>query len=209
MNKITYQPTTVPKQVWFYAGIIYLILMSIMYILIKVYDVPEYADQINLGVVLAANLIGIIFFFQLSRGHKTCYCEYDEEKITYYNRLTRKQKTFYYNDATSIIFDKKGAKFYDNNDDLVNKKKPLFMIPFFRDGKIQAIPIDKFYRFMLQREAEINDPERFKVYRTYKVLPGYSYNWKYLAFAYACMTVLVVLNWSKPLAVILGLIMTF
>ena len=209
MKKITYQPTAIPKQVWFYAGVFYLILTSIMYILVEVYNVPEYAESQNLAVSLIANIIGMAFFVLLSLGHKACYTEYDDEKAIYHNRLTRKKITFYYKDATSVIFDKRGAKFYNNQEDLVNKKKPLFMIPFFRDGKIQAIPIDKFYRFMLEREAEIDNPEVFKVYRTYKVLPGYERNWKYVSFAYACLAFLVIINCSKPLAAILGLMMAF
>ena len=209
MEKITYQPTALPKQLWFYVGVLYLLLTSVMYIMIEVYDVPEFANSQNLALVLIANIIGMVFFVLLSLGHKVCYTEYYEEKAVYHNKLTRKEITFYYKDATSIIFDKRVAKFYNNNDDLVNKRKPLFMIPFFRDGKIKAIPIDRFYKSMLEREKEINNPEQFKVYRTYKVLPGYERNWKYLSFAYACLAFLSFINCSKPLAVILGLMMAF
>lgn len=209
MKKITYQPTSLAKQVWFYSGVLYLLLTSLMSILIEVYKVPGFYEEQNLLLALAANIIGMVFFIMLSLGHRVCYSEYDDEKVVYHNRLTKKEITFYYKDATSVIFDKKGAKFYDNQEDLVNKKKPLFMIPFFRDGKIEPIPIDRFYKFMLEREAEINDAEKFKVYRTYKILPGYNRNWKYLSFAYACLAFLVIINCSKPLAVVLGLMMSF
>lgn len=209
MKKITYRPTALSKQFWFYFGVLYLVLTSVMSILIEVYKVPGFYEEQNLLLVLFANVIGMAFFILLSLGHHTCYSEYDDEKVIYHNRLTRKVITFYYKDATSIIFDKKGAKFYNNNDDLVNKKPPLFMVPFFRDGKIEAIPIDQFYKFMKAREEEIGDPEKFKVYRTYKVLPGYSGSWKYLSFAYACLAFLTLINCSSPAAVILGLMMSF
>lgn len=208
-NRITYRPTALPKQLWFYGGVLYLILSSIMYIMIKVYNVPEYAENLNLAVALIANILGIVFFILLSFGHKVCYTDFDEEKAVYHNRLTRKEITFYYKDATSIIFDKRGAKFYDNQEDLVAKKKPLFMIPFFRDGKVNVLPLDAFYKLMKAREEEIADPEKFSVYRTYKVVPGYRGSWKYLSFAYACLAVLIYLNCAKPLAVILGLSAAF
>lgn len=209
MNRITYQPTALSKQVWFYGGVLYLILSTIMYIMIEVYQVPEFAENVNLTVALIANVLGIVFFILLSQGHKVCYTDFDEEKAVYHNRLTRKEITFYYKDATSIIFDKKGAKFYNSHEDLVSKKKPLFMIPFFRDGKVNVLPLDEFYKLMKKREEEIADTEKFSVYRTYKVVPGYSRNWKYISFAYACLALLVILNCSKPLAAIIGLMAAF
>ncbi|HKM28933.1 MAG TPA: hypothetical protein VJY37_04555, partial [Anaerovoracaceae bacterium] len=135
--------------------------------------------------------------------------EYDDEKIIYKNRILRTAKTFYYKDAKSVIFDKRGIKFYANEQDLIDKKKPLFYIPFFRDGKIEAIPANNFFIKMQAREKEINNHEEFSVYKVFQVLPGYGRKWKYLAFAYACLTLLVAMNCAKPLSVIIGLVATF
>ncbi|MCI8608853.1 MAG: hypothetical protein HFE73_04340 [Firmicutes bacterium] len=209
MHKITYHYSALPKQTWFYAGILYLVLSSIVSVQVEMYRVPGFYESQNLLLALIANGLGMIFFFLLSFGHYVCYAEYDDEKIVYHNRLLRKTRTFFYKDATAVIFDKRGVKFYDDNKKLANKEKPLFFLSFFRDGKIEAIPINQFYQKMQQREAAINEPDKFKVYKTFKVLPGYGRNWKYLSFAYACLTLLVLMNCMRPLAVILGLMQAF
>lgn len=209
MKKITYRYTALSKQIWFYSGVLFLLLTSVVYILIEVYQVPGYYESQSLPLSLFANAIGIAVFILISLGHKVCYSEYDNEKIIYHNRLTRKNRTFFYENASSVIFDSKGVKFYDNDEDLVAKKKALFTVPFFRDGKIEPLSIDGFYKFMKQREEDLADPEKFKVYRTYKILPGYSRNWKYVSFAYACLAFLIMANCATPLAVIIGLIQSF
>lgn len=211
MKKLEYRPTSAVKQFWFYCGIFYLILNSIMYILISTLNLDsleKYQGTFNLPLTLGAYFLGMVFFYLLSRGHLACYTEYDEEKMIYHNRLLRKEITFYYKDATSVIFDKRGIKFYDNHEDLVNKAKPLFYVPFFRDGRVYPIPMDEFFKFMKAREEEIGDPDQFKVYRTYKILPGYSKDWRYLSFAYGCLAFLVILNCASPAAVILGMLLS-
>lgn len=229
MRKITYHYSALSKQTWFYSGILYLILTSLVYILVAAYRVEGYYESLNLPLILTSNLIGMVFFWLLSLGHLICYSEYDDEKITYKNRLLRTERTFFFKDAEAVIFDKKGVKFYASCQALVNKEKPDFYIPFFRDGKIEALQINAFFKAMKDREkaaseaeeGEINGglengasgtvvgPLSFKVYKTFKVLPGYGRKWKYLAFAYACLTLLVLMNCAKPLAVVIGLMQTF
>lgn len=209
MNKITYHYSALSKQAWFYAGVLYLMLSSIVSFLVEIYKVEGYYETQNLPLVMVANAVGMIVFILLSFGHYVCYSEYDDEKIIYKNIILRTAKTFYYKDAKSVIFDKRGIKFYANEQDLIDKKKPLFYIPFFRDGKVEAIPVNNFFIKMQAREKEINNHEEFSVYKVFKVLPGYGRKWKYLAFAYACLTLLVVMNCAKPLAVIIGLVETF
>lgn len=128
MKKITYRYTALSKQIWFYSGVLFLLLTSVVYILIEVYQVPGYYESQSLPLSLFANAIGIAVFILISLGHKVCYSEYDNEKIIYHNRLTRKNRTFFYENASSVIFDSKGVKFYDNDEDLVAKKKALFTV---------------------------------------------------------------------------------
>ncbi len=209
MQRLTYHYSALSKQTWFYAGMLYLALSSVVSIQLQLYKVPGYYESQNLLLALTANALGIVFFLLLSLGHYTCYAEYDEEKIVYHNRLLRKQRTFFFRDASAVIFDNRGIKFYDDNEKLIHKEKPLFFISFFRDGKIEAIPLNQFYHKMQQREAETEAPAQFKVYKTFKVVPGYGRKWKYLSFAYACLTIWVFMNCMKPLSVILGLMQTF
>lgn len=209
MRKLTYHYSALSKQTWFYSGILYLILTSIVYIMVEVYKVEGFYEQLNLPLTLIANLIGMVFFYLLSLGHKVCYSEYDSEKIVYKNRLLRKERTFYFKEAQAVIFDKSGVNFYRREEDLVNKKEPDFRIPLFRDGKIEALEMNTFFKFMKDREEALAESSSFKVYKSFKVLPGYGRKWKYVSFAYACLTLLVLMNCAKPLAVIMGLMEAF
>ena len=209
MQKITYHYSALSKQTWFYSGILYLALLSAVYILVVAYRVEGFYEDLNLTMSLLANTAGMIFFYLLSLGHHVCYTEYDDEKITYKNRLLRKSRTFYYKDAEAVIFDRWGVKFYDEQA-LVNKEKPEFYVPFFRDGKVEPIQLNYFFKLMKDREEELTEKdEKFKVYKTFKIVPGYGRKWKYLSFAYACLTLLVLMNCSRPLSVIIGLMSAY
>ena len=105
MQRLTYHYSALSKQTWFYAGMLYLALSSVVSIQLQLYKVPGYYESQNLLLALTANALGIVFFLLLSLGHYTCYAEYDEEKIVYHNRLLRKQRTFFFRDASAVIFD--------------------------------------------------------------------------------------------------------
>lgn len=210
MQKITYHYSALSKQTWFYSGMLYLALLSVVYILVAAYHVEGFYEDLNLTMNLLANTIGMAFFYLLSLGHHVCYTEYDSEEITYKNRLLRKSRTFYYKDAEAVIFDRWGIKFYADEQALVNKEKPDFYVPFFRDGKVEPIQLNYFFKLMKDREEELTtEGKKFKVYKTFKIVPGYGRKWKYLSFAYACLTLLVLMNCSKPLAIIIGLMSAY
>ncbi len=209
MKKLTYTYTNVPKQLLFYICAFYLVLRSIMDIQIVVYQVEGYADKLNLPLELLINAIFFAFWLLLSNGHKVCYTEYNSETAIYRNRLTRAKKEFRFEDARAVFFDKRGIRFFAHKEDAADKKKAIFFIPLFRDGKINALEHKQFYDLLKEREAAIGDTERFVVYRSYKEVPGYSRKWKYVAFAYACLDVLLALNCFTPIAVIIGLMENF
>ena len=209
MKKLTYTYTNVPKQLLFYICAFYLVLRSIMDIQIVVYQVEGYADKLNLPLELLINAIFFAFWLLLSNGHKVCYTEYNSETAIYRNRLTRAKKEFRFEDARAVFFDKRGIRFFAQKEDAADKKKAIFFIPLFRDGKINVLEHKQFYELLKEREAAIGDAERFVVYRSYKEVPGYNRKWKYVAFAYACLDVLLALNCFTPIAVIVGLMETF
>ena len=150
------------------------------------------------------------FFLLLSLGHHVCVSEYDAEQITYRNRLLKRSRSFRYEQAEVVIFDRRGVKFYADEEALLHKEKPDFYVPFFRDGKVDAVQLDLFFKLMKSREAKLAVKGAcFKVYKTFKVVPGYGRRWKYLSFAYACLTLLVLMNCTRPLAVIMGILSAF
>ncbi len=209
MNKLTYTYTNVPKQLLFYICAFYLVLRSIMDIQIVLYQVEGYADQITLPLELTVNALFFAFWLLLSNGHKLCYTEFNSEKAIYHNRLLRTKKEFLFENARAVFFDKRGIRFFARKEDASDKRKALFFIPFFRDGKINVLEHKRFYDLLKEREAAIGDAERFVVYRSYKEVPGYSRKWKYVSFAYACLDVLLGLTVVPPIAVLLGLLETF
>lgn len=209
MKKLGYTYTNIPKQLFFYICMFYLVLRSIVNIQIVAYQVEGYVDSINLPLSLAINALFLVFWFLLSKGHLVCYSEYNEDKVIYHNRLTRKTKEFCFDDAAAVFFDKKGIRFFASKEDAKDKDKALFTISLHRDGKINAIEHKQFFDMLKDREESIGDADKFVVYRSYKEIPGYGRSWKYVSFAYACLDVLVGMNCATPIAVIIGLIENF
>lgn len=210
MQKITYRYSALSKQTWFYAGALYLALLSAVYILVAACRLEGYYERMNLTVNLLANGAGMAFFLLLSLGHHVCASEYDAEQITYRNRLLKRSRSFRYEQAEVMIFDRRGVKFYADEEALLHKEKPDFYVPFFRDGKVDAVQLDHFFKLMKSREAKLAEKGAcFKVYKTFKVVPGYGRRWKYLSFAYACLTLLVLMNCTRPLAAIMGILSAF
>ncbi|HKM28361.1 MAG TPA: hypothetical protein VJY37_01620, partial [Anaerovoracaceae bacterium] len=72
MNKITYHYSALSKQTWFYAGVLYLMLSSIVSFLVEIYKVEGYYETQNLPMVMVANAIGMLVFILLSFGHYVC-----------------------------------------------------------------------------------------------------------------------------------------
>lgn len=206
MNKITYHYSAISKQIWFYICAVYLLIWALVFTEIKIFHVEKYYDGLNLTTTLLFLFVGIAFFIILSFQHYLCYSEYDDEKIIYHNRLLHTSKTFYYKDCHSVIFDNHGIKFYESDDKLVNKKKPIFYIPFFRFGKIEAIQANNFFILLDERQKLINSHKEFALYKTFSVLPGYGRRWKYLAFFYACLCIVSLSSCASPLAIAIGLI---
>ena len=77
MQKITYRYSALSKQTWFYAGALYLALLSAVYILVAACRLEGYYERMNLTVNLLANGAGMAFFYLLSLGHNVCFSEYD------------------------------------------------------------------------------------------------------------------------------------
>lgn len=206
-GRIVYRYSSLAKQAWFYICAAYLFLWAIVFIEIKLYNVENYDFSLLSALILL--VIGIAFFITISFGHKACYSEYDDNTITYKNKLLLKEKSFNFKDCKVVFFDKTGIKFYNEENDMINKLAPVFKIPFFRDGKIEAVTLHAFFKKMKNREAAVNDSKLFVVYRSYDVVPGYGRRWKYLSFFYACLSIIALVNCCTPLSVAIGLFQQF
>lgn len=197
MNKIQYRYTHIAKQAFVLTLFLYTLLQCIIMAEIIIYKIPEFYEATNIPLTIVLYLILFTLLFCLFRCHKFCYSTYDSKTLTYHNTLLRKTKTLDLSTVKAAIFDKKGVKFYTtehgSSDDA-----PDFFLPFFRGGIVQALQIDKFYKMM---KAD----ENIKVQKTFKILPGYTKKWKFLAIAYGFLAVVMFMNCATPLTVIIVL----
>lgn len=196
MNRITYRSSSLPRQTVLLSLFLYFIMRAIIMAQIVIYKLEGYDVNIPLTILLYLVIFAVLIF--LLRTPKYWYSMYTKEKVTYYNRLLRKETTFHFADAKLAVFDTMGVKFFAEQDADPKNDKPLFMIPFFRGGIVEAVPIDRFFRMLKERDDLL-------VVKTFKVLPGYTHKWKFLSVFMAFITAAIIMNCATPLTVIIVL----
>ena len=198
MNKITYRYTNLPKQAFLLSIMLYFIMRAIIMGQIVIYKLDGYYEATNVPLTIVMYLVIFAVLIMLMRSYSFCYTIYGKDKVTYINRLLRKEKDFDLNKAKLAVFGSRGVKFFADSLADPEKDKPLFFIPFFRGGIIDAISIDRFYRALKERDNMV-------VVKNFTVLPGYTPKWKFLSVAYAFLAAVVFMSCSTPLTVIIVL----
>lgn len=196
MKRINYRHTNLPKQILFFAILVYIVLLAVIMLEIAVFKLEGFYEETNYLLTVPLYAVYISIAWCLVRQHKFFYGEYDDNTLTYYNKLLRKKSSFNLSDAKLAVFDNRGIKFYANADITPGKDQPLFFFPFFRGGIIEAISVNNFYKEMMARED-------MQVIKTFKVLPGYGKKWKILSFAYAVLAVILCSSLATPVATII------
>ena len=196
MNTITYRYSSLPRQTVILSFGLYFLMRAIIMAQIVIYQLEEYEVNVPLTVLLYAAIFSVLVF--LFRTPKYCYSVYTKETVTYCNRLLRKETTFHLANAKLAVFDTMGVKFFAEQTADPKKDKPLFFIPFFRGGIVEAVPIDRFFRMLKEREDLL-------VIKTFRTLPGYTHKWKFLSVALAFVRAAVIMNCATPLTVIIVL----
>lgn len=192
MKAIRYTYTHIMKQLFFIVCFIYALLHFIVMLEVMIFKLPGFYENIRPVSTVFAYAVLFIFIFMLFMQHRFCYSVYDDEQIIYYNQLFKHQKQFSFSDAKSAFFGSRGVKFYTSENPDLEHDKVLFYLPFFRGGIINAIQINNFYKFLKDRED-------FRVYKSFKVLPGYTKKWKVVAVVYLFLAVILFMNCSTPL----------
>lgn len=198
MKIIRYTYTHVMKQLFFVTCFAYALLHFAVMMEVVIFKLPGFYENVRPFATVLVYLLIFIFIFMLFIQYKFFYSVYNEEGIVYYNRLLRKEKRFTFSDAKSVFFGSRGVKFYSKENPDVSKDQPLFYLPFFRGGIINAIQINNFYKFLKDRED-------MKVYKSFKVLPGYTKKWKVVAVAYLFLAIIVFMNCTTPLTTVIVL----
>ena len=198
MNKIQYHYTNLAKQIFILICFLYILLRFIIMVEIIVFKIEGYYEATNIPLTLL--LYGVLFTFLicLFRGHKFCYSTYDESKLIYHNTLLRTKKTLHLENAKLAVLDTFGVKFFASQNADPKTEQPIFFLPFFRDGIVEAVQIDKFYK-MLKAIEDI------RVVKKFKVLPGYSNKWKFVTIAYGFLAVIFFMSCATPITVIIVL----
>ena len=196
MNRIQYHYTNTAKQVFILTLLLYTLLRFIIMMEIIVFKIDGYYQATNIPLTLILYAVLFAALLCLFRGHKFCYSTYDDTTLTYHNTLLRKSRSLELSRVSTAVFDTMGVKFYEAGQQ--TSEKPAFFLPFFRDGIVEAIHIDKFYKKMKADES-------VTVLKNFKVLPGYSNKWKFVAIAYGFLAVITFMSCATPLTVIIVL----
>lgn len=84
----------------------------------------------------------------------------------------------------------------DRDASAIKTKKPVFFLPFFRGGIIEAVDANDFYLFLRAKTG-------LSVSKTFKVLPGYSKRWMAVSILYAFLAIAVFINCNTPVYTII------
>lgn len=198
MKKIKYRYTNLPKQVLFFGAFVYVAMLAVIMAEIAIFKLEGFYEETNFFLTTLLYAFYIFVLLCLLRQYKFFYGEYDENTLIYHNKLLRKSREFNLSDAKLAVFDTFGIKFYADTNINPTTDKPLFFFPFFRGGIIDAISVNNFYKFLLEKED-------MQVIKNFKVLPGYTKKWRIIAFAYAFLAVIMCSNCATPLATIIAI----
>lgn len=199
MKKIGYHYTNLAKQIFIGICFLYLLLRFLIVLEILVFKLDGYYENMNFPADLPAVFLSSFWScWWCSADTKSASSAYDEQTLTYYNTLLRKSKSLDLSTVKMAVFDTFGVKFYDHQDADYKNEKPMFFLPFFRDGIIEALDIDAFFKMMKAKEG-------VQVIKTFKVLPGYTKKWTALTVFYGFLAVFAFMNTATPLTVVIVL----
>lgn len=180
MNRIIYRPTSTLRQV-------FLILSSILILLrysinweVKIHKL-KYHAVINMPLttlLYAALFILLIFLIVLNLKFVVSY---DENTISYENKILRRKTSINFSDAKYVLMNKKGIYFYKTE---ASSDGELLKIPFYRFGKLDALQANGLFKKLIANQS-------IKVKKEFKVLPGYESYWKIADLVYGLLSLLV------------------
>ncbi len=198
MKLIRYHYTHTAKQIFFIVCFLYTLLRFTVMLEVILFKLPGFYENVNVPLTLISYVLVFILIFLLFMQHRLCYSIYDDNQLVYYNLLLHKQKVLRFSTVKTAILGTLGVKFYDT--ETVNEKedKPIFFLPFFRGGLIEPVQINNFYKMLREREG-------INVIKKFKVLPGYSKKWYFVAIFYGFLAVIFFMSCATPLTTVIVL----
>ena len=129
-------------------------------------------------LLYAALFILLIFLIVLNLKFVVSY---DENTISYENKILRRKTSINFSDAKYVLMNKKGIYFYKTE---AISDGELLKIPFYRFGKLDALQANGLFKKLIANQS-------IKVKKEFKVLPGYESYWKIADLVYGLLSLLV------------------
>ena len=196
--RITYTYPNIMRQIMYLVIIFYTLLHCGVMTEILVFRIEGYYENVRILPTYLLYALAFAVEIALFFGYKFCYSTYDSKTLTYHNRLLHREKTLDLTKVKFAIFDKFCVKFYDKTTVDSDHDIPIFRIPFYRLGFIDAVEIDRLYKMLCAR-GDVG------VAKTYKKLLGYSNPWKLLILFYGIFIYAFLVNCVTPVTAFLVL----
>lgn len=180
MNRIIYRPTSTLRQVFLILSSILVLLRFSINLEVKIHKL-KYHDAINMPLttlLYAALFILLVFLIVLNLKFVVSY---DENTISYENKILRRKTSINFSDAKYVLMNKKGIYFYKSE---TSSDGELLKIPFYRFGKLDALQANALFKKLIANQS-------IKVKKEFKILPGYESYWKIADLVYGLLSLLV------------------
>lgn len=180
MNRILYIPTSTLRQVFLILSSILVLLRFSINLEVKIHKL-KYHDVINMPLttlLYAALFILLVFLIVLNLKFVVSY---DENTISYENKILRRKTSINFSDAKYVLMNKKGIYFYKSE---TSSYGELLKIPFYRFGKLDALQANALFKKLIANQS-------IKVKKEFKILPGYESYWKIADLVYGLLSLLV------------------
>ena len=180
MNRIIYRPTSTLRQVFLILSSILVLLRFSINLEVKIHKL-KYHDVINMPLttlLYAALFIVLVYLIVLNLKFVVSY---DENTVSYENKILRRKTSINFSDAKYVLMNKKGIYFYKTE---ASSDGELLKIPFYRFGKLDALQANALFKKLIANQS-------IKVKKEFKILPGYESYWKIADLVYGLLSLLV------------------
>lgn len=180
MNRIIYRPTSTLRQVFLILSSILVLLRFSINLEVKIHKL-KYHDVINMPLttlLYAALFIVLVYLIVINLKFVVSY---DENTVSYENKILRRKTSINFSDAKYVLMNKKGIYFYKSE---TSSDGELLKIPFYRFGKLDALQANALFKKLIANQ-------NIKVKKEFKILPGYESYWKIADLVYGLLSLLV------------------
>lgn len=180
MNRIIYRPTSTLRQVFLILSSILVLLRFSINLEVKIHKL-KYHDVINMPLTTLLYAALFILFVFLIVINLKFVVSYDENTVSYENKILRRKTSINFSDAKYVLMNKKGIYFYKSE---TSSDGELLKIPFYRFGKLDALQANALFKKLIANQS-------IKVKKEFKILPGYESYWKIADLVYGLLSLLV------------------